>query len=159
MDIDHFEPPARPTPPQHETDSDSSARAGRRALRAGALRQLLWQQREWERVLAAHTTGTPCLVAASERANLHDSLDLLRQAREDVPSWLYGRGSLVRTTDAAGGIVAEVILVSLLADITRVLAWFDSAPRLLGASIASAHPWVGADAADAGDDSRARVHA
>ncbi len=33
------------------------------ALRAEALRQLRWQQREWARVLATHPVGTPCLVA------------------------------------------------------------------------------------------------
>jgi hypothetical protein len=95
------------------------------ALRAEALRQLRWQQQEWQRRLAAHRPGTPCLVAPRERARFHESLDLLRKAGEDVPSWLYRSGSLVRTTDAAGSAAAGVSVVSLLADVTRVLERFD----------------------------------
>src|SRR3954468_15909586 len=97
MDTDHIEPLAPLTPALHDTNDDSSARAGRTALWAEALRQLLCQQREWERILAAHNPGTSCLVAASEGAKLPTCLDLLRQARQDVPSWLYGRSSLART--------------------------------------------------------------
>jgi hypothetical protein len=87
---------------------------------------LRWQQQEWERRLAAHTAGMRCLVAPRERARFHESLDVRRKAGEDVPSWLYRRGSLVRTTDAAGNATAGVSVVSLLADVTRVLEWFDA---------------------------------
>jgi hypothetical protein len=44
----------------------------------------------------------------------------------------------------------------LSADITWVLAWFDSAPRPLGAGVASEHPRLGADADVADDDPGAR---
>jgi hypothetical protein len=145
MDTGHFEPDAR-LPALHDTPCDSSAGSGYTALRAEAIRQLRCQLGAWACVPAVHPTGTPCLVAASERAKLHASLDLLRRAGEEVPSWLYRTEPLVRTTDAAGGISAKVSLVSLLADITRVLAWFDAAPGPLGA-----------DATVAGDDARARV--
>ena len=70
--------------------------------------------------------GTPCLVAPSARVRFHESLDLLRKAGEDVPAWLYRRGSLVRTRDAAGGTTVGVSLVSLLADVARVLEWVDT---------------------------------
>jgi hypothetical protein len=153
MDTQHFELLAKLTPTLHDTGCDFGVRAGQLALRAEALRQLRGQLREWQRVPAMLTTGTPCLVVASEWAKLHDSLDLLRTAGEEVPSWLYRRGSLVRTTNAAGGIAAGVSLVSLLADITRVLARFDSAPRPLEAGVAPEHPRLGPDAAIAGDDS------
>ena len=150
MDTDHFEPdafePDARLPALHDTPCDFSAGAGYRALRAKAIRQLRCQLRDWDGVPAVHTTGTPCLVAASERAKLHDSLDLLQRAGEDVPSWLYRTEPLVRTTDATAGVSAKVSLVGLLADITRVLAWFDAAPGPLRA-----------DATDAGDDARARV--
>lgn len=96
-------------------------------LRAEALRQLHWQQRAWVRVLAAHAPGTPCLIASTERAGLHDALDLLREVGEDVPSRLYSRGSLVRTIDAARGVLTEMSLAGLLADLDRVLEHFDPA--------------------------------
>jgi hypothetical protein len=159
MDTQHFELLAKLTPTLRDTGGDFGVRAGQLALRSEALRQLRGQLREWQRVPAMHTTGTPCLVVASERAKLHDSLDLLRTAGEDVPSWLYQRGSLVRTTNAAGGIAAGVSLVSLLADITRVLAWFDAAPRPLGAGLASGRAGLGADADGTGDDAGARERA
>ena len=132
MDTQHFELLAKHTPTLRDTGCDFGVRAGPLGLRAEALRQWRGQLREWQRVPAMHTTGTPCLVVASERAKLHDSLDLLRTAGEDVPLWLYRRGSLVWTTNTAGGIAAGVSLVSLLADITRVLAWFDPESLALG---------------------------
>ena len=145
MDTDHFKPLARLTPAWHNTGCDSGVGVCHGARRSEALRQLRWQQQEWERVLAAHTAGTPCLVAASQWAGLTDGLDLLRQAGEDVPSWLYRRGSLQRITDAAGGTTMGVSVAGLLAAITQVLAWFDSAPGP-----------IGADADVAGDHSGAR---
>jgi hypothetical protein len=156
MDNQHFELLAKHTPTPRDTGCDFGVRAGQLALRAEALRQLRGQLREWQRVPAMHTTGTPCLVVASERAKLHDSLDLLRTAGEDVPLWLYRRGSLVRTTNAASGIAAGVSLVSLLADITQVLAWFDAAPRPLGAGLASGRAGLSADADVTGHDAGAR---
>jgi hypothetical protein len=87
------------------------------AARALALRQLRWQQREWARNLATHAPGTPCLIASADRARITGGLDLLREAGEDIPSWLYQRGSLV-----------SVSLTDLMADLTRVLARFDPEP-------------------------------
>jgi hypothetical protein len=145
MDTDHFKPLARLTPAWHDTGCDSGVGVCHAARRAEALRQLRWQQQEWERVLAAHIPGSPCLVAASQWAGLTDGLDLLRQAGEDVPSRLYRRGSLQRITDAAGGTTMGVSVAGLLAAITQVLAWFDSAPGP-----------IGADADVAGDHSGAR---
>jgi hypothetical protein len=115
-----------PLTPAHDDPPPASGVGTTKALlRAEALRQLHWQQRAWERVLAAHAPGTPCLITATERAGIHDGLDLLRAAGEDVPSRLYRRESLVRTTDAASGVPAGVRLTGLLADLDRVLAWFD----------------------------------
>jgi hypothetical protein len=145
MDTDHFKPLARLTPAWHDTGCDSGVGVCHGARRAEALRQLRWQQQEWERVLAAHIPGSPCLVAASQWAGLTDGLDLLRHAGEDVPSRLYRRGSLQRITDAAGGTTMGVSVAGLLAAITQVLAWFDSAPGP-----------IGADADVAGDHSGAR---
>jgi hypothetical protein len=145
MDTQHFELLAKLTPTLRDTGGDFGVRAGQLALRSEALRQLRRQLREWQRIPAMHTTGTPCLVVASERAKLHDSLDLLQRAGEDVPPWLYRQGSLVWSMNAASGITAGVSLVNLLADITRVLAWFDAAPSPLGA-----------DADVVGDDGSAR---
>ena len=98
------------------------------ALRAEALRQFRWQRQQWEDLPATHVPGTPCLLAATERAKFTDSLALLQEAGEDVPPQLAPRGSLVRTSDAAGGPRASVSVVGLLADIDRVLAWFEPEP-------------------------------
>jgi hypothetical protein len=113
------------TPAHDDAPPGPDVRTSKVLLRAEALRQLHWQQRAWARVLAAHTPGTPCLIASTERAGLHDGLDLLRAAGEDVPSRLYHHGSLVRTTDAARGVPAGVSLAGLLADLDRVLERFD----------------------------------
>ena len=115
------------------------------------------QQREWAGTLTTHSPGTPCLVVPAARAGLTDGLDMRRQAGEDVPSWVDQGGSLVWTRDAASS-TARVPLADLLADITRVLAGFDSAPSALGEGVSSEHPWRGADADVAGDDSGARKH-
>jgi hypothetical protein len=108
MDIDYFEPGARLIPALHDTPCAPTAVAGHGALRAEAIRQVRSQLREWQRVPAMHTTGSPCLVVASERAKLHDSLDLLQRAGEDVPPWLYRQGALVWSMNAASGITAGV---------------------------------------------------
>ena len=100
----------------------------RAALRAEALRQLRWQQEEWARILATHTPGTPCRIASTERAWIIDSLVLLQEAGEDIPRSLFPCGSHVRPTDAARGNSACVSVNGLLADIARVLAWFDAEP-------------------------------
>ncbi|MCD6032224.1 MAG: hypothetical protein K0S78_4406 [Thermomicrobiales bacterium] len=113
------------TPTHDDALPGPGMRTTKALLRAEALRQLHWQQRAWRRVLAAHAPGTPCLIGATERAGIHDALDLLRAAGEDVPARLYHRGSLVRTTDAASGVPAEVRLAGLLVDLDRVLAWLD----------------------------------
>jgi len=117
------------------------------ALRAEALRQLHWQQREWECRLAAHPPGTPCLVPAAHRAGLDDCLDLLREAGEHIPSWLHQQRSIVRATNGAGGITGTVKLANLVADISRVLAWFDPESISPGQSVSAEYPQPGADAA------------
>ena len=91
MDADRFatRPSARPDP--HSAPGPGTVNA---ALRAEALRQLRGQQRDWARLLA---TRDPDLIAAAARAGFTDGLDLLREAGEDVPSWLSRRGSLVET--------------------------------------------------------------
>ena len=81
--------PTRPDP--HAAPGPSTVNA---ALRAEALHQLRWQQREWTRILA---TDAPDLIAAAAKAGFTDGLDGLREAGEDVPSWLYQRGALVET--------------------------------------------------------------
>ena len=115
------------TPAHDDPPPGPGVRTTKALLRAEALRQLHWQQRAWARVLAAHVPGTPCRIAATERAGIRDGLDLLQAAGEDVPSRLYHRESLVRTTNAASGVPAGVSLAGLLADLDRVLAWFDPA--------------------------------
>jgi hypothetical protein len=144
MAIDPCKPLARLTPARHDTGCDAGVGARHGALRAEVRRPLRWQQQAWERLLAAHTAGTPCLVPASQWAGLTDGIDLRRQAGEDVPSWLYRRGSLQHISDAAGGTTMGVSVARLLPAITRVLAWGDSAPGP-----------IGADADGAGDDARA----
>ncbi len=115
------------TPPVAAPSPVPGAQPDPGALRAEAVRQLHWQQQTGERRLASHPPGQPCLVPLAERALLHESLDLLRHAGEPVPSCLYRRGSLMRTTDATGMVRVGVSLASLLADITRALAWLDAA--------------------------------
>jgi hypothetical protein len=100
----------------------------RAALRAEALRQLRWQQGQWARILATHPPGTPCRVAATEQARIIDSLVVLQEAGEDIPRSLFPCGSRVRSADAARGSRARVSVNGLLADIARVLAWFDAEP-------------------------------
>ena len=114
--VTHARPEAPPTPAGHDVNA---------ALRAEALRQLRWQQRTWQRHLALHPPGTPCLIPSVERAGLTTGLVLLQEAGEDVPAWLSQRRSLVRTAHAASGTAARVRLVPLLATVTRVLEWFD----------------------------------
>jgi hypothetical protein len=144
MDTDHFQPLARLTPALHETGCDSGVRARDGALRAEARRQLRWQQRALARTRTTPTPGTRYLVVPATRAGLTDGPDVLRPASADVPSWFDQGRSLVWTSDAARG-TGSVRLADLMADLTRVLAWFDSAPQPLGA-----------DAAVAGDDAEAR---
>jgi hypothetical protein len=98
------------------------------------------------RILTTHAPGTPCLIAADNRAGLNNGLDLLREAGENVPPRLYQRGSLVRTTNAAEGAMGSVSLASLLADITRVLAWFDPEPSALVQGVSAEHSRPGVDA-------------
>jgi hypothetical protein len=126
----------------HRLPAPSKQGVGTRpaALRAEALCQLRWQQAVWERQLAAHHLGTPSLVPRAERAGLNHALELLREAGEEVPSWLYQHGSLVRTTDAMGRTQVSVSLARLVADITRVLEWFDPEPSAQAQGISSEHP-------------------
>jgi hypothetical protein len=79
-----------------------------------------------------HALGTPCLVAFADRTGLHDGLDLLREAREEVPARLSRRRSRVRCPDAAGGTAANVSLAALLVGITQALQWFDPERSGLG---------------------------
>jgi hypothetical protein len=113
------------TSARHDVPPGPDFRAGNALLRTEAVRQLRWQQRDWARILARHAPGTPCLIPSAGRAGLTDGLDLLREAGEDVPARLYQRGSLVRTANAASGPAASVSLVSLLANVNRVLEWCD----------------------------------
>jgi hypothetical protein len=110
-------------------------------LRAEALRQLRWQQREWTRILA---TKDPGLIAVAARAGFTDGLDLLREAGEDVPSWLSRRGSPVRITDGTSGATARVGLTKLLADLTQALAWFDPEPSAPDQAGSAERPQPGA---------------
>jgi hypothetical protein len=158
MDTDYFEPRARLTPARHETGCDAGVRAGHGALRLEALRQLRWQQRALARILTTHTRATPSLVVPAARAGLTFDPDVLRRAGADVPAWFDQGRSLLWTIGAARR-TGSVRLADLSADITRVLAWADSAPRPLGASVAPAHPRLGPDAAGAGDDSGTRERA
>jgi hypothetical protein len=142
MDADHVAPRTRTRP-----DLPGSPGSGKEntLLRAEALRQLRWHQRKWARILAAHAPGTPVLIASADPAGFTDGLDLLREAGEDVPSWLSHRGSLVRTTEVASD-TTRVSLTDLLADITQALAWFDPEPS---ASVQTARPCFVTDAAAA----------
>ncbi|HKG29096.1 MAG TPA: hypothetical protein VKB01_08175, partial [Thermomicrobiales bacterium] len=97
--------------------------------------------------LAAHPPGTPCLVPAAHRAGLDDCLDLLREAGEHIPSWLHQQRSIVRATNGAGGITGTVKLANLVADISRVLAWFDPESISPGQCVSAEYPQPGADAA------------
>jgi hypothetical protein len=85
-----------------------------------------------------HAPGTPCLVASADRTGLHDGLDLLREAGEEVPARLYRRGSRVRGPAAAGGTTANVSLSGLVAEITQALELFD--PERSGLGVSSEHP-------------------
>ena len=158
MDTDHFEPLARLTPARHETGCDAGVGAGPGALRLEALRQLRWQQRALARTRTTHTRGTPSLVGPAARAGLTVDPDVLRRAGADVPAWFDQGRSLLWTIGAARR-TGSVRLADLSAEITRVLAWADSAPRPLGARVESEHPRLGPDAAGAGDDSGARERA
>jgi hypothetical protein len=113
------------TPARHDAHAAPGFRRDNALLRAEALRQLHWQQWDWMRILATHAPGTPCLVAAADRAGLNDGLDLLREAGEAVPARFYRRGSLVRSPDAARGTAVSMGLAGLLAGITQALEWFD----------------------------------
>ena len=89
-------------------------------------------------ILTAHEPGTPCLVASADRAGLHNGLDLLRRAGEDVPSRFYRRGAYVPTS--AGGSATSVRVSDLLVDITQALRWFDCEPSARGQIVPSALP-------------------
>jgi hypothetical protein len=126
------------TPFRADAHAGLGFRDGNAMLRAEALRQLHWQQRDWMRILATHAPGTPCLVAATNNVGINDGLDLLREAGEEVPARLYRRGSLVRGPAAAGGTTANVSLVGLVAGITEALEWFD--PERSGQGVSSEYP-------------------
>src|SRR5687768_17406250 len=98
------------------------------ALRAAALRQLRGQQREWGRLLATHAPSTLPLIAFADPAGFTVGLDLLREAGEDIPSWLYRLGARERTTEGVSG-TTRMSLTELLADLTKALALLDPAPN------------------------------
>ena len=139
MDADRFATRTSARPDPHAAPGPRTVNA---ALRAEALRQLHWQQRDWARILA---TRDPDLIAAAARTGFTDGLDLLREAGADVPSWLYRRGGRERFTAGASG-TTRVSLTVLVADLTQALAWFDPEPS---ASVQIERPWRGADAASA----------
>jgi hypothetical protein len=98
------------------------------ALRAKALRQLRGQQREWTRLLATHPPSTPPLITIAAPAGFTTGLDLLREAGDAVPSWLYRLGARQRTTVGVSG-TTRVSLTVLLADLTKALALLDPSPN------------------------------
>jgi hypothetical protein len=114
---------ARPDPP-----GGLGLRTTNAALRAEALHQLRWQQREWGRLLATHAPSTLPLIAFADPAGFTVGLDLLREAGDDVPSWLYRLGARERTTEGVSG-TTRVSLTELLADLTKALALLDPAPN------------------------------
>ena len=91
MDADRVAARGPTRPDSHGSPGSGTVNA---ALRAEALRQLRWQQQAWTRILA---TDAPDFIAAAAQAGFTDGLDALREAGEDVPSWLYQRGALVET--------------------------------------------------------------
>ena len=113
------------------------------ALRAEALRQLRSQQREWERLLAQHAPGTLPLADFVAPRGFTDGLDLLREAGEDVPSWLYRRGARERTTEGTSGTTC-VSLTDLLTDLTKVLPWLDPEPSAGDLAVSAERPQPGA---------------
>jgi hypothetical protein len=119
MNTEHFESLARLAPALRDTDCDFSARGGHGAVRAEAVRQVRWLQRALARTLSTHTPGASGLTVPTARAGRTDDPDVLRQAGEDVPSWVDLGGSLVGTVAAARG-TASVRPADLLADRTRV---------------------------------------
>ncbi len=145
MDTDRF---ATRTSARLDPHGDPAFRRVNTALRAEALRQLRWQQREWERLLAPHAPGTLPLIAFADPTGFTQGLDLLREAGEDVPSWLYRRGARERATEGASG-TTRVSLARLVADLTQVLAWFDPQPSAWDQGVSTERPWPGADAASA----------
>src|SRR3954471_5636057 len=115
---------------------------GRALLRAEAFHQLRWQQQAWVRILSAHTRGTSPLVAPRARAEIDASLNLLRDAGEEIPPQLSHRGSFVQHRVATGSVSVGDFLVVLAAAIDRVLTQCDghaSSPSMPPAII----DWVG----------------
>jgi hypothetical protein len=139
MDADRFATRVRTPPDPHDGPGSATVST---ALRAEALRQLHWQQGEWTRILA---TSDPGLIAVAARAGFTDALDLLREAGEDVPSWLYRRGSSVHTSDLPRSATARTRLTALLADITQALAWFDLGPSTRDLTGSAQRPQPDAD--------------
>jgi hypothetical protein len=110
-----------------DTDSrpDVPRMNDRRAqLRAEALRQLRWQQQQWQQVLAQAPLGSPVLTSRADRDWFHSVLDLLRRAGEEVPQAFYRRGSVVPASRAKGRATASISLTALVADVARVLEVF-----------------------------------
>ena len=100
-------------------------------LRHQALGDLRDLQRTLEMSLGTWEAPRRYLTSVHNRNRLNRSLDLLQQAGEDVPSWLYKQGPLypaaLRNTKT-GRIVDAVSLASLLGKITEARELFDAEP-------------------------------
>jgi hypothetical protein len=110
---------------------DTNARPGaprvddRRAqLRAEALRQLRWQQQQWQQIMAQAAPGAPVLTSLEDRVWFHGCLDMLRHAGEEVPQALYRHGSIIPARPQEGRETASISLTALVADVARVLEFF-----------------------------------
>ena len=110
-----------------DTDSqrDPPRKAERRAqLRTEALRQLRWQQQQWQQIIAQAPPGAPVLASPEARTWFHSCLDMLRDAGEEVPQALYRHGSIISARPQEGRKTASISLTALVADVSRVLAYF-----------------------------------
>jgi hypothetical protein len=96
----------------------------RAELRAEVLRQLRWQQQQWQQVIAQAPPRAPVLTSPQDREWFHGCLDVLRDAGEEVPQTFYRRGSVIPKSHEAGRETASISLTALVADVTRALAYF-----------------------------------
>ena len=87
MNTEYFESLARLTPALHETDCDFNAGGSLRAVRAEAVRQVLWLQRACSRTRITHTSSAPGLIGSTARVRRTGGMKVHRQMGEDIPSW------------------------------------------------------------------------
>ena len=96
----------------------------RAQVRAEVLRQLRWQQQQWQQMIAQAPPGAPVRTSPHDREWFHGCLDVLRDAGEEVPQVFYRRGSVIPKSHEAGRETASISLTALVADLTRALAYF-----------------------------------